>query len=114
MSVDSPQLAGNGRLQSLDALRGFDMFWIVGGSEVVRALADSSKSPWLGALARQFEHYPWEGFCFFDLIMPLFLFMIGVSMPFSFAKRIERGQSRGRIFRHLPRLSVLSRFHQQR
>ena len=101
MSGGSHQLPDSGRLESLDALRGFDMFWIVGGSEVVRALVDGSKNPRLAALAGQFEHYPWEGFRFFDLIMPLFLFMIGVSMPYSFAKRLQRGQSRGRIFCHV-------------
>jgi predicted acyltransferase len=101
MKGDTQQLAGGGRLESLDALRGFDMFWIVGGSEVVRALVAGSTNPWLVALGGQFEHYPWDGFCFFDLIMPLFLFMIGVSMPYSFAKRLERGQGRGQILRHV-------------
>jgi predicted acyltransferase len=96
------------RLESLDALRGFDMFWIVGGSEVLRALLKGTGQPWLSALDAQFTHFEWEGFHFFDLIMPLFLFMIGVSMPFSFAKRLELGQSRRRIFGHvLLRVAVL-------
>ena len=98
MNADSQTVSAGGRLESLDALRGFDMFWIVGGSEVLRALVKGTSNPWLSALDAQFTHFPWEGFHFFDLIMPLFLFMIGVSMPFSFAKRLSLGQSRARLF----------------
>lgn len=101
MSNDSPQPNGGGRLESLDALRGFTMFWIVGGGAVVQALLRGADSPWLVALDGQFKHFEWEGFGFWDLIMPLFLFMIGVSMPYSFAKRLERGQSKCRILGHV-------------
>jgi predicted acyltransferase len=51
--------------------------------------------PWLD---RQFEHVPWEGFVGWDLIMPLFLFIVGVAMPFSFSKRLARGDSRRSIY----------------
>lgn len=101
MNADSHTVSTSGRLESLDALRGFDMFWIVGGSEVLRALLKGTGNPWLSALDAQFTHFEWEGFHFFDLIMPLFLFMIGVSMPFSFAKRVSLGQSRWRLFGHV-------------
>ena len=101
MSNDLQRVAGVGRLASLDALRGFTMFWIVGGGAIVRALLSSCEDPRLAALAGQFRHFPWEGFCFWDLIMPLFLFMIGVSMPYSFAKRLEAGKSKKRIFGHV-------------
>jgi predicted acyltransferase len=89
------------RLESLDVLRGFDMFWIVGGGQMIHALAHGTSHPWLKGLAGQFEHFQWEGFCFYDLIMPLFLFMIGVSMPYSFGKRLQRGDRRGGIFLHV-------------
>src|ERR1700690_2471654 len=63
------------RLQSIDALRGFDMFWISGGGEFFHALALATS--WTGAiaLARQFEHSAWAGCTFYDLIQPLFLFI---------------------------------------
>jgi predicted acyltransferase len=49
----------------------------------------------------QTEHVPWEGFVAWDLIMPLFLFMVGTAMPFSFAKRLGQGQSKARLFAHI-------------
>lgn len=79
------------RLLSLDALRGFDMFWIMGGEGLVVALAKA----WTGSdhtLAhRQLEHVPWHGFVFYDLIFPLFLFLVGVAIPFSLASLRRRG-----------------------
>ncbi|MBN1343523.1 MAG: DUF5009 domain-containing protein [Phycisphaerae bacterium] len=77
---------------SIDALRGFDMFWITGGKGVLLALAGLVAKPVPEWLNHQLEHVPWQGFTAWDLIMPLFLFVVGTSMPFSFAKRIERGQ----------------------
>jgi predicted acyltransferase len=62
------------------------MFWIVGGGAIGSALAQLRGGPWLRSLAGQFQHVPWEGLHFHDLIMPLFLFRVGVAMPFSFAK----------------------------
>ena len=80
----------NQRLRSLDALRGFDMFWIMGGEEIVHAAA--ALTGWSGLVwfAGQLEHPKWHGFALYDLIFPLFLFMAGVAMPFSFEKRLER------------------------
>ena len=101
MNSDARPAPVGGRLESLDALRGFDMFWIVGGGQVLRALLRGTSNPWLAALDQQFTHFEWEGFRFYDLIMPLFLFMIGVSMPYSFASRLNRGHSRWRVFLHV-------------
>lgn len=91
------------RLMSLDALRGFDMFWIIGADSLVYALgriADGlhGKSEQTGSLlyqlvkglTDQLEHASWEGFRFYDLIFPLFVFMMGVSVVFSLTKLIER------------------------
>jgi predicted acyltransferase len=94
--------AAGERLMSLDALRGFDMFWIIGGYELVRGLGKGLRSEWLNRyIMPQIEHTPWAGFTAWDLIMPLFLFVVGTAMPFSFAKRLERGESKGRIYLHV-------------
>jgi predicted acyltransferase len=89
----------NVRVTSIDALRGFDMFWIVGGKALVLALAGLFCAELPAAVKAQMDHVPWQGFVAWDLIMPLFLFIVGVAMPFSFGKRIEQGASRGAIYR---------------
>ena len=85
------------RLYSLDALRGFDMFWIMGADEILYSLRDATKSPFWTAIATQFEHPDWNGFHLYDLIFPLFLFMAGVSTPFSVGRELEKGKSRGAL-----------------
>src|SRR3954454_4777876 len=89
------------RLLSLDALRGFDMFWIIGGKEIAQEAAKLTNWPWLLWLSDQLEHTEWHGFTLYDLIFPLFLFMAGVAMPFSFAKRIEHGATKMELYRHV-------------
>ena len=74
------------RLLSIDALRGFDMFWIVGGDRLARAIGKWWGTPAGRNLYDQFEHVDWEGFHFYDLIFPLFLFVVGVVLPFSLKK----------------------------
>lgn len=96
--VDSPPSA---RLVSLDALRGFDMFWIVGGATIIQRLAQAGERPWLAWLSKQMVHVEWEGFRFIDLIFPLFLFMIGVAIPYSLGKRLARGDGPTRVYGHL-------------
>jgi len=85
------------RLFSLDALRGFDMFWIMGGEEIFRTLAKATKSPFWEAVALQFTHPDWNGFHLYDLIFPLFLFMAGVSTPFSVGRELEKGKSKQQL-----------------
>lgn len=68
------------RLPALDALRGLDMFWLIGGELLPAALfAWTGWSVW-HTLAQQFEHSAWHGFTFYDLIFPLFIFISGVSL----------------------------------
>src|SRR6476660_1669703 len=98
--LDSP-LQSDQRLLSLDALRGFDMFWIIGGKEITQAAAKLTSWPWLIWMSDQLEHTEWHGFTLYDLIFPLFLFMAGVAMPFSFAKRLERGATKSQLYRHV-------------
>ena len=87
------------RLSSVDALRGFDMFWIMGGGPFVMEFCKLFRNPLPHWLDRQFDHVAWEGFVGWDLIMPLFLFIVGVAMPFSLGKRMEAGETRGPIYR---------------
>jgi predicted acyltransferase len=93
------------RLLFIDALRGFDMFWITGGDILGRALA-----AWLGWhwLDYQLEHLPWEGFVFYDLIFPLFIFIVGIVLPMSL-KRYEGHPSAAypRILRRFALLLLL-------
>jgi predicted acyltransferase len=89
------------RLMSLDALRGFDMFWIIGGVSILKAAAELTAWSWLVWLSDQMHHTRWDGFTFYDLIFPLFLFLAGVSMPFSFSNRLERGDGKLQLCRHV-------------
>ena len=88
---------------AVDALRGFDMFWIVGGGELVQRAIRIFVNPIPAPLDGQFEHVPWEGFAAWDLIMPLFLFIVGTSMPLAYARRIEHGQSNRDLYLHMIR-----------
>lgn len=76
------------RLISLDALRGFDMFWIIGGEHIIHALAELTGWSILNWISAQMHHTVWNGCTFYDMIFPLFLFISGVSMPFSFGKKV--------------------------
>jgi predicted acyltransferase len=78
------------RLVSLDALRGFDMFWITGGDLMLRSLPKIYDCRATRFLAGQMEHCEWAGFHFYDLIFPLFVFIVGVSIVFSVSGTIER------------------------
>ena len=85
------------RLYSLDALRGFDMFWIMGAAGVFGNIAKITGSPIWGGIAAQMTHPAWDGFLMFDLIFPLFLFMAGVSTPFSIDSQRAKGKSREQL-----------------
>ena len=87
---EDPNPVGSRRLLSVDALRGFDMFWIMGGDYIVRSLPKIHDSPLTRALAAQMDHCEWAGFHFYDLIFPLFVFIVGVSLVFSIPRMIER------------------------
>src|SRR6266850_4896452 len=90
------------RLMSVDALRGFDMFWILGADSLVYALNRMSQNKATSFLAVQLEHADWQGFHFYDLIFPLFVFLVGVSLVFSLTKTIEqagRAEALKRVFR---------------
>ena len=103
-------VASGERLMSLDALRGFDMMWIVGADALGHALAHVDAGPVVKTIATQLDHVPWAGFRFYDLIFPLFVFMIGVAdhlLPWT--TRRAAGSLRGRRphpAAHLPAVSA--------
>ena len=84
------------RIASLDALRGFNFFWILGGDGALLALDQMTqdKGPVVSAighfLGTQLTHVPWEGFRFYDLIFPLFIFITGVAIVLSLPRLVER------------------------
>src|ERR1700758_167387 len=86
------------RLYSLDALRGFDMFWIMGADAIFYGMAKATHhNPFWQTLAEQLDHPLWNGFHAYDLIFPLFLFLAGVSTPFSVGKALEQGKTRPQL-----------------
>jgi predicted acyltransferase len=82
------------RLYSLDALRGFDMFWIMGAEEIVSTMAKATGNSFWQGFATQLTHPSWNGFHFYDLIFPLFLFIAGVATPYSVGRELEKGKTR--------------------
>jgi len=83
---------------SLDALRGFDMFWIIGWGKIWHHLAKLTDWPFFNWWSMQMTHVEWEGFHFYDLIFPLFLFIAGISFPFSLEKSLQKGISKKRLY----------------
>src|SRR6185503_4366608 len=84
------------RVISVDALRGFDMFWILGGDSLAQALkqisahGNTAVSSIGGFFGDQLDHVEWQGFRFYDLIFPLFVFIVGASLVFSLTRLVER------------------------
>ncbi|NCU04061.1 MAG: DUF5009 domain-containing protein [Chitinophagaceae bacterium] len=119
------------RLLSLDALRGFDMFWIVSGEGIFHGLAAAvknkhgliqDKTSWqiattdqlnlierfLVGISNQLHHSVWNGFTFYDLIFPLFIFIAGVSMPFSYSKQVNGlPDAKQKIYRSLIKRTII-------
>ncbi|MEM8968785.1 MAG: DUF5009 domain-containing protein [Bacteroidota bacterium] len=87
------------RLLSIDALRGFDMLFISGAGTFLLLLEGKTGLAWVDAIARQMEHPAWNGFTFYDFIFPLFLFVAGVSLPFSLNKGLTLGMGKTELYR---------------
>jgi len=79
------------RLYSLDALRGFDMLWIMGADDLFHSLAKATNSSFIGEISQQLVHAQWNGFSAYDMIFPLFLFIAGVATPYSVGRELEKG-----------------------
>jgi predicted acyltransferase len=92
----APAAARTQRVGSVDALRGLNIFFIIGADGAALALQQmlAGKGPILSTagsfLGRHFTHVGWEGLVFYDFIFPLFVFVTGVSIPFSLARLAER------------------------
>jgi heparan-alpha-glucosaminide N-acetyltransferase len=99
--TDLAKPAASPRLVSLDAYRGFIMLAMVtegcGFPQVAKKFPDKPVWQFLG---HQFEHVEWLGCSFWDLIQPAFMFMVGVSMAYSYASRQAKGQTYRRMFGH--------------
>src|SRR5512133_2963282 len=97
----------NQRLMCIDALRGFDMLWIIGGAEVLVSFCKATGIGFLSSMEVNFDH-SWGQFHFYDIIMPLFLFIVGVVMPISFGNRLRKGTTKKQLYRHiLKRVGIL-------
>lgn len=94
------------RLGSIDVLRGFDLFCLTFFQPVLMAVSRAADLPIFRAITPHFEHVAWEGFAFWDIIMPLFMFMAGASMPFAFAKYSGR-DGRRKLYRRILRRVLL-------
>ncbi|MCP5551819.1 MAG: hypothetical protein H7A53_13110 [Akkermansiaceae bacterium] len=94
------------RLLSLDAYRGLVMFFLAASGFGIAKAAKLPGGEWLGGLAFHVEHPEWlsqfklVGFSLWDMIQPSFMFIVGVSMPYSYAKREALGDSFARRARH--------------
>ena len=96
------------RIESIDALRGFDMFWLMQEETgLLLALAAALHLPFQNALAKQLDHSEWLGFTCWDFIAPLFLFVVGLSLPLAITRRLERGESRRTLFTHISKRTVI-------
>ena len=94
-----PKTTAGERLVSLDAFRGFTMFWLMGGKAFMMAIAGIGLGTVSVFLKYELTHSPWEGLRYYDLIWPSFMLMVGVSVPFSFTK--------GRNMRHVWKRAVV-------
>ena len=95
------------RLESLDVARGFDMLWISGLSAFVVSFCNALGYGPETAVACQMRHPAWHGFHFIDLVFPTFIFIAGISFPFSLAKQRERGVGTGRIVARIVRRIIV-------
>ena len=95
------------RLLSLDALRGFDMFWIIGAEGIIHTLKEATGWGWAAWMSGQLEHVEWNGFRFYDLIFPLFLFLSGATMPFSLTRKLEKGIPKREIYLHVVKRGLM-------
>ncbi len=87
------------RLVSIDALRGFDMLMICGADAFFRQWQGKTDLAWVDMLSKQFEHPAWFGFTFYDFIFPLFLFIAGVSIPFSLSKGLDQRTTKNELYK---------------
>ena len=102
-------LTPEGRLLSLDFFRGFTMFLLIG--EFTGLFSNLTDPAFDGTLIHtigmQLHHHPWNGLRFWDLVQPFFMFIVGVALPFSVAKRTKQGESYNQLLKHAIKRSFL-------
>lgn len=92
-NTTADQLA-NGRLVSLDVMRGMIMILLCGESCMLyQAIMHIDPAQPMGGLITQFFHHPWHGLRFWDLVQPAFMFMAGAAMYISYSRKLDKGQS---------------------
>jgi predicted acyltransferase len=107
-NVRNKKVLSRERVISADALRGFDMFWIMGGDIGFQALDKVFQNRLSGFIKEQFDHVEWLGFHFEDVIMPLFITLVGFSMVYSYRKRLGTATSDKELWIHtLKRVAIL-------
>lgn len=96
-----------GRLLSLDTFRGFDMMFIMGFAALVKAICllfPGGEGSWL---FQQMNHSAWDGLRLYDTIFPTFLFIAGISFPFSYASQLARGATKGQVYAKVFRRALI-------
>ncbi len=97
MESQNLRLSKSQRLYSLDALRGFDMIWIMGLGYIIKDYSATQDTAFWHAIHTHFIHKVWHGFAFWDLIFPLFMFLAGVSVPYSVGRGLESGKTKSEL-----------------
>ena len=83
------------------------MFWIIGGTPILMGIGKVIHRPWFDKFLEQFDHVPWRGLHFYDVIWPLFMFIMGAAIPLSVAKRRTQGSSDRSLLLHAVKRSVI-------
>ena len=95
------------RLESLDVLRGADLFFLMAVGPIMRRLIKTLDIGWLNDCYWIFDHVEWQGFSPWDIIMPLFVFMTGITIPFALGRMREERTYGTALWRILRRVVVL-------
>lgn len=98
------------RIRSIDFFRGLTMFLLAGEASSLFEHLRESSNPLIHFVGFQLEHHDWHGLHFWDLIQPFFMFIVGVSIPFSIANRIAKGEERKEIIKHAFKRSLILLF----
>ncbi|HYW94376.1 MAG TPA: DUF5009 domain-containing protein [Bacteroidales bacterium] len=112
MTAQKGSASESTRLLSVDFFRGITMFLLIGDftgffGNLINPAFDNTFISFIG---HQLHHQQWHGLHFWDLIQPFFMFIVGVSLPFSVNKRLKRGESRNDVLRHVIQRSALLLF----
>lgn len=99
--INKQNAVSKDRVISVDALRGFDMFWIIGGEYIFKGLDRAVNNSITNEISAQLDHAEWLGFTFYDIIMPLFMYLVGVSMVYSFRKRLSVDPTKPNLWKHI-------------